>query len=44
MSKKKKDEEEDWVKDKDVQEFLEWADKPGPWSEEERKKTKKKIG
>jgi len=35
MSKKKKDLEEDWVKDKDVQEFLEWADKPGPWSKED---------
>ena len=23
--------EEDWAKDEDVQEFLEWADKPGPW-------------
>jgi len=34
MSNKKKDEEEDWTKDKDVQEFLEWADKPGPWDEQ----------
>ena len=33
MSKKKKD-EEDWTKDTDVQEFLEWADKPGPWDEQ----------
>jgi len=37
MSKKKKDEEEDWTKDKDVQEFLEWADKPGPWDEQHDK-------
>ena len=26
--------EEDWAKDEDVQEFLEWADKPGPWDEQ----------
>tara|TARA_B100000575_G_C23105922_1_gene638350 strand:+ start:756 stop:1313 length:558 start_codon:yes stop_codon:yes gene_type:complete len=34
MSKKK---EVDPFKDPDVQEFLEWADKPGPWSEEDDK-------
>ena len=27
--------EEDWAKDEDVQEFLERADKPGPWPEED---------
>ena len=26
--------EEDWAKDEDVQEFLEWADKPGTWDEQ----------
>ena len=26
--------EEDWAKDEDVQEFLEWADKPGDWDEQ----------
>ena len=27
----------DAVDDKDVQDFLEWADEPGPWSEEDDK-------
>lgn len=31
------DEEEDWTKDPEMQEFLEWLDKPGPWSEEDDK-------
>lgn len=34
MSKKKKEEEKDWTKDPEMQEFLEWVDKPGPWPEE----------
>lgn len=29
--------DEDPFKDKEVQEFLEWADQPGPWSEEDDK-------
>ncbi len=36
MSKKKK-EENDWVNDPDIQAFLEHADEPGPWSEEDDK-------
>tara|TARA_R110000851_G_scaffold319453_2_gene483874 strand:+ start:4891 stop:5163 length:273 start_codon:yes stop_codon:yes gene_type:complete len=27
--------EEDWAKDEDVQEFLEFVDTPGPWPEED---------
>ena len=34
MSKKKKEKDEDWVNDPEIQEFLEWGDKPGPWPEE----------
>ena len=34
MSKKKKEEEKDWTNDPEMQEFLEWVDKPGPWPEE----------
>ena len=38
MSKKKKeDEENDWENDPDIQAFLEHADKPGPWPEEDDK-------
>ena len=37
MSKKKKKEEEDWANDPEMQEFLEWVDKPGSWSEEHDK-------
>ena len=37
MSKKKKEEEEDWTKDPEMQEFLEWVDEPGPWSKEDDK-------
>lgn len=38
MSKKKKEEhEDDWVNDPEIQEFLEWADQPGPWPEEHDK-------
>ena len=25
---------EDWIKDSEIQEFLEWVDQPGPWPEE----------
>ena len=28
------EEEDDWVNDPEIQEFLEWADQPGPWPEE----------
>ena len=31
------DDEDDWVNDPDVQAFLEHADEPGPWSEEDDK-------
>ena len=37
FGKRKKEEENDWVSDPEVQEFLENADKPGPWSEEDDK-------
>ena len=30
-------EEDDWTKDPEMQEFLEWMDQPGPWSEEHDK-------
>ena len=30
-------EENEWVDDPDMQEFLEWADQPGPWDEEDDK-------
>ncbi len=28
------EEEDDWTKDPEMQEFLEWVDKQGPWPEE----------
>lgn len=31
------EEEYDWTKDPEMQEFLEWMDEPGPWSEEDDK-------
>ena len=37
MSKKKKEEDNDWVNDPEVQEFLELADQQGPWTEEHDK-------
>ena len=30
-------EENEWADDPDMQEFLEWADQPGPWDEEDDK-------
>ena len=29
--------ENEWADDPDMQEFLEWADQPGPWDEEDDK-------
>jgi hypothetical protein len=29
--------ENDWVNDSEIQDFLEWVDKPGPWPEEDDK-------
>jgi hypothetical protein len=34
MGKKNK---EDWTEGSEMQEFLEWVDQPGPWSEEDDK-------
>ena len=31
------EEEYDWTKDPEMQEFLEWMDEPGPWSKEDDK-------
>ena len=31
------EEEYDWTKDPEMQEFLEWMDEPGPWSKENDK-------
>jgi len=37
MSEENQNEENEWADDPDMQEFLEWADQPGPWDEEDDK-------
>ena len=34
MSKKNKEDEDNWAEGSEMQEFLEWVDQPGPWPEE----------